>query len=159
MRHPDSSAALSFAALFLSAWLPALARAQDDGGWSRLKLDMCSPGCELAATTGLGLPVLAFSVADIAYISQGSVLPRGLAYAQISFGVTAGVIGALGLAGASFDPRFAMLIAAGTLLSVVGLLSVVLYERPAAPTTRRARIQAALVPLPRGLMAGLSAQL
>jgi hypothetical protein len=159
MHRPRSCAALGCAALFVLL-LPGLARAQaSDASWSRLNLDVCNSACELAATVALSLPVAVFAVADIAYASQGQWLPRGLAYAQLSFGVTAGVIGALGLTSSSGDPRFVMLIAAGTLLSAGGLLSVVLNQRSEANPKQPARVQAALVPMSHGFWTGLSARL
>jgi hypothetical protein len=161
MRHPRFLAALSCTALFVLAWLlPTSARAQaHDESWSRLNVDLCNTSCERAATVGFGLPVVVFAVADIAYASQGSWLPRGLAYAQLSLGVTAGVVGALGLTARHSDPRLAMLLAAGALLSAGGILSLALYERPDADPTQRARLHAALVPMPHGFWTGLSAQL
>jgi hypothetical protein len=161
MRHPLFSAALGRTAVFVVAWLlTAPARAQGhDESWSHLNLDLCNSRCELAATVGLGLPVAVFAVADVAYASQGSWLPRGMAYAQLSFGVTAGVVGALGLTTPHSDPRFVMLLAAGTLLSAGGLLSVTLYERPDANPTPPARVHAALLPMPHGFWTGVSAQL
>lgn len=162
MRHPLSSIALGCSTLcmFMLLLLPTRARAQshDDSG-SQLHLDLCNASCELATTVAFSLPVAAFAVADIAYASQGRWLPRGLAYAQLSFGVTAGVVGALGLTAAHTDPRFAMLLAAGTLLSADGLLSVVLYERPDAEPMRRTTLHAALVPISHGFWTGVSAQL
>jgi hypothetical protein len=127
--------------------------------FSHLNDDLCNVSCENAFTIGLGLPTLGFGVADIAYATHGEWLPRGLAYAQLSFGLSTTLVGALGLTDAHADARFAMLLATGAALSLDALLSVMWYRPDERALRSRAGLGVALVPLPHGLLAGVRGRL